>query len=122
TTQNWRDYSRRMSETAIRELTGDYRAASDTMLGERWFQPVFITAASARNLAYAHDPKAAAARIRELSHEQQVQGGYDAGSDDISVVHALAAMGHEDWQAAIDALLRNQIAARAVALQSHNIL
>jgi len=122
TTQNWRDYSRRMSETAIRELMGDYRTASDSMLGERWFQPVFITAASARNLAYAHDPKAAAARLRELSHDQLVQGGYDSGSDDVSVVRALAAMGHGDWQAAIDVLLRNQIAARAVARESHNIL
>jgi tetratricopeptide (TPR) repeat protein len=121
TTPKWRNYAQLFSQLLIRENSGDFRAAAGTMLSVRWFQPAFLTAESAINLAYAHDPKAAAARLGELSPYQLTQGSYDSGSDQAAVVHALAAMGHEDWRTAIDALLRDQAAAHALALKTHGV-
>ena len=120
--QKWRDYGQHMGGTAIRELTGDYRGASDGMWGDRWFQPVFITTESALNLARAHDPRAASARLGTLSQVQFAPGYYDTGGDQVSLVHALGAIEHGDWAAAIDVLSRYQIVAHTVAVKTHGIL
>jgi tetratricopeptide (TPR) repeat protein len=119
TTQKWRDYARHTTETAMRELSGDYRAASETMSGERWFQPVFITAQSALDLAFAHDPKDALANLHTLPPSQLTPSSIDASNDTAALALALVAMGRGDRQAAIEALSRNQAITHAFALNSH---
>jgi len=122
TSPQWREYGRLFAVVGAREVTGDYRAASDTMLSVRWFQPAFITAASALSLARAHDPKAALARLSDLSTEQLAPGYFDTGSDQATSVRALAAMGHEDWRAAIEVLLRHQTLAHALSVKTRGVL
>ena len=121
TTPKWREYGQLYSKLATRELLGDYRAASGTMLGIRWFQPLLVTAESALNLAYAHDLKAAEARLGELAGQEQRESFYDSDSDDVAATRALIAMEHGDWHAAIDLLLRDQIAAHALSLKTHGV-
>jgi tetratricopeptide (TPR) repeat protein len=120
--QKWRDYGEHMAGMQSRELTGDYRSASDGMWSDRWFQPIYITTESALNLARAHDPKSAAARLDSLPHAQFAPGYFDTGSDQTALVHALAAMEHGDWNAAIDVLSRYQAAAHAAAVKTHGVL
>ena len=122
TTQKWRDYSRHMGGTVIRELTGDFRGASDGMWGDRWFQPIFITSESALNLAHAHDLKAALARLGSLPPEQFAPGYYDTGSDQAALIRALAAMEHGDWNRAIVVLSRYQTFAHTVSVKTHGVL
>ncbi|HTT98469.1 MAG TPA: hypothetical protein VMF58_10495 [Rhizomicrobium sp.] len=122
TSQKWLDYGRHLSETVARELTGDYRAAADGMWGERWFQPVFITSQSAYDLALAHDSKGALAKLHMLAPAQLAPGNLDGGNDNAALALALVAMERGDRLAAIDALLRDQVATRATAVKSRGIL
>jgi tetratricopeptide (TPR) repeat protein len=92
------------------------------MWDDRWFQPVFITSESALNLAHAHDLKAASARLGMLPPGQFAPGYYDTGSDQTALVHALAAMEHGDWNAAIDVLSRYQTLAHTVSVKTHGVL
>jgi tetratricopeptide (TPR) repeat protein len=119
TTQKWRDYSKHTTETAMREVSGDYRAASETMWGERWFQPVFITSQSALDLAFAHDPKGALAKLHALSPSQMMPTSIDNANDGAALAHALAAMERGDRRAAIDALSYDQAVTRQFAMNSH---
>jgi tetratricopeptide (TPR) repeat protein len=117
-TPQWQTYGVHMSEVLEREVSGDYRAAADIMSGDRWFQPVFITTESAIDLAFAHDMKAAAARLRPISQNQLAQSSFDNGSDTAAITSALIAMERADWQAAIAVVLRDRVMAHDAAVKT----
>ena len=118
-TPQWQTYAMDMSGVALHELSGDYRAASDIMRGDEWFQPVFITTESALDLALAHDPSAATAKLRLISQKQMTENSFDNGSDSAALTNTFIAMGHADWHAAIAVMLGDRAAAHDLAVKSH---
>jgi tetratricopeptide (TPR) repeat protein len=122
-TPQYQTYSIHVTELDIAELTGDYRTAANAAWEDRWLQPVELTTESAADLAFNHDLKAAAGRLALIPQSQLAQLSFDSGQDNdyTAVVDALIAMGHVDWQVAIDTLSRDRMAARDAAIKTHGL-
>ena len=117
-TAQWRVYSAHVSKRIELELTGDFRPAAEVMRGDEWFAPVFIATEDAVDLAFAHDPKGAEARLAPLSQNRLTAADWDSGSDNAALSRALGAMQRGDLRAAIAVLERDLAVAHDIMVRS----